>query len=241
MFPKRGTAAVFVTALVLVGLLLYRTPQITVPADPAALMDVAGANGTAVPTLDGSPWPNGWFSGGVDAWSTGGPLAGQTAGPDGTTGTNPGATLAPGATPQAGTVTPPDPTGGSGGSGGSGGGSGGSTPIPPSGPTRAPAPNTTPTPAPAAFTGTVVGSTSSMKYGPVQVKVVYSNGRITDVVALQWPTADSKSLSIAQHALPILRSEALAAQSASINTVSGATYTSDAYKSSLQSAISKAH
>jgi uncharacterized protein with FMN-binding domain len=76
-----------------------------------------------------------------------------------------------------------------------------------------------------------------MRYGPVQVAVVYSNGKIVDVTALQTPTGDSRSRAIAANAVPILRSEALSAQSASINTVSGATYTSQAYKTSLQSAI----
>jgi len=83
------------------------------------------------------------------------------------------------------------------------------------------------------LTGTFDGSTVQMKYGPVQVRVVYSNGKIVDVAVLQMPTAESRSV-------PILRSEALSAQSAQINTVSGATYTSNAYKSSLQSAIDKA-
>jgi uncharacterized protein with FMN-binding domain len=79
-----------------------------------------------------------------------------------------------------------------------------------------------------------------MKYGPVQVRVVYSNGKIVDVAALQMPTAESRSVQIAQRSAPILRSEALSAQSAQINTVSGATYTSKAYNASLQSAIDKA-
>jgi uncharacterized protein with FMN-binding domain len=107
------------------------------------------------------------------------------------------------------------------------------------------APTTAATAAPTAaptkgVTGSFDGTTVQMKYGPVQVRVVYSNGKITDVVALQTPTADSRSVQIAQRAVPILRSEALSAQSAKINTVSGATYTSDGYKTSLQSAIDKA-
>jgi len=76
-----------------------------------------------------------------------------------------------------------------------------------------------------------------MKYGPVQVQAVYSGGRLSNVVTLQTPTGDSHSASIAQRACPILRSEALSAQSAKIHTVSGATYTSKAYIASLQAAI----
>jgi uncharacterized protein with FMN-binding domain len=71
----------------------------------------------------------------------------------------------------------------------------------------------------------------------VQVRVVYSNGKITDVVTVQSPSAASTSRAINARACPILRSEALSAQSAAVNTVSGATYTSNAYKTSLQYAI----
>ncbi len=73
----------------------------------------------------------------------------------------------------------------------------------------------------------------------MQVRVVYAGGKITDVVTLQMTNRDSHSTSISQNACPILRSEALKAQSAAIDTVSGATYTSDGYKASLQSAIAR--
>ena len=64
--------------------------------------------------------------------------------------------------------------------------------------------------------------------------------RITDAQALQFPSADPKSVQIAKTALPKLRSETLSAQSGSIAVVSGATYTSKGWISSLQSALSKA-
>jgi uncharacterized protein with FMN-binding domain len=74
------------------------------------------------------------------------------------------------------------------------------------------------------------------QYGPIQVEVVLVSGRIQDVVAIQLPTG-RRSGQISNYSAPILRQEALSAQSASINTVSGATYTSDAYARSLQAAL----
>lgn len=100
------------------------------------------------------------------------------------------------------------------------------------------------TPAPAAADGTtasttVEGPVISTRFGPVQVSIVVSGGQIQDVVAGQLP-AGGHSGRISSFAEPILREEALQAQSASIDTVSGATYTSDAYAQSLQAAIDQA-
>ncbi|MEW1772479.1 FMN-binding protein [Streptomyces sp. NPDC086777] len=89
-------------------------------------------------------------------------------------------------------------------------------------------------------TRTVTGDTVQTRWGPVQVKVTVKNGRVTDVTALQYPTDNPRDQEINQYALPQLRSEALAAQSASIDTVSGATYTSQGYQQSLQSALDSA-
>lgn len=91
-----------------------------------------------------------------------------------------------------------------------------------------------------AGTYVVTGSTVQTKYGPVQVRISASGCRITDVVAIRLPTAESRSIQIDNRAVPILRQEALTAQSARINTVSGATYTSNGYRSSLQSALDAA-
>lgn len=88
--------------------------------------------------------------------------------------------------------------------------------------------------------GTYVGAASSNRFGTVQVQVVYSGGAITDVQILSYPDGDNKSVSINQRSLPTLISEALTAQSAQVDTVSGATYTSNSYKESLQSAIDAA-
>ena len=66
------------------------------------------------------------------------------------------------------------------------------------------------------------------------------NGALVAVAVVQYPDSDRKSVRINQRALPQLQSEALTAQSAQIDTVSGATYTSDGYVKSLQSAIDEA-
>jgi uncharacterized protein with FMN-binding domain len=67
-----------------------------------------------------------------------------------------------------------------------------------------------------------------------------TGGKITDVTALQLPS-QGRSGFISQSVAPILQGEAISAQSASIDTVSGATYTSQAYAQSLQSALDQAH
>ncbi|WP_046726667.1 FMN-binding protein [Streptomyces humi] len=89
-------------------------------------------------------------------------------------------------------------------------------------------------------TRTVTGDTVQTRWGPVQVKVTVKNGKITDVTAVQYPTENPRDQQINSYAIPQLRSEALAAQSASIDTVSGATYTSEGYQQSLQSALDSA-
>jgi uncharacterized protein with FMN-binding domain len=88
--------------------------------------------------------------------------------------------------------------------------------------------------------GTVQGPVISTRYGDVQVQVTISGGAITDVTALQLPSRDGRSQRIASIAEPILRQEALTAQSAQIDLLSGATYTSDGYARSLQSALDSA-
>lgn len=68
-----------------------------------------------------------------------------------------------------------------------------------------------------------------------------ANGKITDVTTLASPDNDGRSMMISQRAIPTLRSQALSAQSANIQGVSGATYTSEGYAASLQSALDKAN
>lgn len=89
-------------------------------------------------------------------------------------------------------------------------------------------------------TKTVTGDTIQTRWGPVQVRITIKSGKLTEVTAVQYPTDNPRDQEINSFALPRLRSEALQAQSASIDTVSGATYTSDGYRQSLQSALDSA-
>ena len=88
--------------------------------------------------------------------------------------------------------------------------------------------------------GTYVGDAAQNKWGVVQVQVVYSGGQIADVQILRYPDGENKSVRINQRSLPTLISEAISAQSANVDGVSGATYTSNSYVASLQSAIDAA-
>jgi uncharacterized protein with FMN-binding domain len=87
------------------------------------------------------------------------------------------------------------------------------------------------------YSGQLTGSAVSTPYGTVQVQITVANGVITDATALQLPSGGGHTGQISAYAGPQLRSEALAAQSAHIDTVSGATYTSGGYIQSLQSAL----
>ena len=78
------------------------------------------------------------------------------------------------------------------------------------------------------------------RYGPVQVQVAVSGSTITDVAVLQYPDRDGRSVQINQYALPQLINETLDAQGSAISMVSGATYTSQGYLQSLQSALDQA-
>ncbi|WP_037890320.1 FMN-binding protein [Streptomyces viridochromogenes] len=91
----------------------------------------------------------------------------------------------------------------------------------------------------AAGSGTVTGDAARTQYGAVQVRLTVSNGRITQAEAVQAPKG-GQSDQITANAVPKLNQAAIAAQSADIDAVSGATYTSAGYKESLQSAIDKA-
>src|SRR5437588_4671044 len=107
-------------------------------------------------------------------------------------------------------------------------------------PTTTPPRTTPPTTRAPSSNRTVDGPVVDTRYGPVQVEVVVAGGRITDVKALEFPSEARRSQSISEQALPMLRDEVLSAQSANIDTISGATYTSDAYGQSLQAALDSA-
>lgn len=89
-------------------------------------------------------------------------------------------------------------------------------------------------------TRTVTGASISTRYGEVEVRVTFTGTQITDVVPLRLPDSNGVDQEIDQQAVPILIQETLTAQSANIQAVSGATYTSDGYLRSLQSALDKA-
>ncbi|MEY9774397.1 FMN-binding protein [Arthrobacter sp. MW3 TE3886] len=89
--------------------------------------------------------------------------------------------------------------------------------------------------------GTYAGSVVQTRFGSVQVQITVQAGKITDVTALQLTDAERKSVQISNRAAPLLRTEVLAAQSADVQTISGATVTSDAYLNSLQAALDAAN
>jgi len=102
-------------------------------------------------------------------------------------------------------------------------------------------PTPSPSPSPTALNGTFTGTDVPNRFGDVQVRVVISNGRITDVQAVRLPTDRAESAYISQQVGPWLRTEVLQAQSANIDIISGATYTSQSYAQSLESALQQAH
>jgi uncharacterized protein with FMN-binding domain len=89
-------------------------------------------------------------------------------------------------------------------------------------------------------TTTVTGSVVQTQWGPVQVQITARGGTITAVKVLQYPSGNSRDVEIANYALPILIKETTQNQSAQIDMVSGATFTSDGYIQSLQSALDQA-
>ena len=86
---------------------------------------------------------------------------------------------------------------------------------------------------------TATGTAVDTQYGAAQVRVTVKGGKITDIEALQLQGNDPRSLQISSSAEPILKQEALTKQSADIDAVSGATFTSASYTQSLQSALDK--
>ena len=125
----------------------------------------------------------------------------------------------------------PNPPSGTSKSGGTSKGGGSST-------TR-PGPAAKPSPAPAAIAYT--GGVASTRWGPVQVRITVRGGKVTRAQAVQYPQGTSQDAQINGYALPVLDQEVVQKQSASIDTISGATVTSDGYLQSLQSAIDQAH
>jgi len=88
---------------------------------------------------------------------------------------------------------------------------------------------------------TYQGSVTQTRWGPVQVTITVSSGKITAVAVPTYPNNNGRDREINAYALPILKQETLKAQNADIDSVSGATVTSNGYKQSLQAALDAAH
>ena len=88
--------------------------------------------------------------------------------------------------------------------------------------------------------GTYTGSAANASYGTVQVAAVITSGKLSDIKFLNYPSDRQHSMQLSSYVLPVLRQEAIAIQSEKVNTVSGASYTSAAFKESLSSALSQA-
>ena len=100
------------------------------------------------------------------------------------------------------------------------------------------APTVAPTKPVGGVTGSFTGSVANTRYGPVQVKITVENGKIIDAQAVQAPSGSNDRYT--QKAVPRLREQTIAAQSANVQGVSGASFTSYGWYQSLASAISKA-
>ncbi|MGI8665338.1 MAG: FMN-binding protein [Jatrophihabitans sp.] len=99
-------------------------------------------------------------------------------------------------------------------------------------------PSTKPTASSAAKT--YLGSAIQTRYGTVQVQITVAGSKITNVAFVQLTGNDGRSNEINNEAAPVLLQETMDAQSSQIDTVSGATYTTDGYLQSLQSALDQA-
>ena len=88
--------------------------------------------------------------------------------------------------------------------------------------------------------GIYTGSVANAYYGNVQVAVTIAGGQITDVKFLQYPDTHTTSVFINNQAMPFLKQEAIQAQSANVQIITGATYTSEAFNQSLQAALTQA-
>ena len=112
------------------------------------------------------------------------------------------------------------------------------TPTPTKTATPVPTKTATPTPTVKSASGTFTGPVVNVNYGNVQVEITVSNGKITDVRALQAPSGRNDRYT--NYALPLLKQQTLAAQSTNIQGASGASYTTYGWRKSLQGAMAKA-
>jgi len=101
-----------------------------------------------------------------------------------------------------------------------------------------PTPTVTATPTPQVLTATGAGALAG-GYGTVQVRIQVTNGRMTSITPLSWPTGGTSS-AISSYSIPLLIDAALKSQSSRVATISGASYTSAAFRSTLASAMAQA-
>jgi uncharacterized protein with FMN-binding domain len=102
-------------------------------------------------------------------------------------------------------------------------------------------PSSRPKPSAAPKTVKVNGAAVDTDYGPVQVQINLRGSKIISATAIAYPQGSGRDLEINSYAIPVLQQDTVTKQSAQIDTVSGATYTSDGYRQSLQSALDAAH
>jgi uncharacterized protein with FMN-binding domain len=119
-------------------------------------------------------------------------------------------------------------------------GSGSAPSVAGSSPSAGSAGAASPTAGTSATSDTVTGDVAQTRWGPVQVQLTLTSGKITDVAVVQYPNGNRRDQEINSEALPILIQETVQAQNAHIDMVSGATVTSDGYLQSLQSALDRA-
>ncbi len=113
-------------------------------------------------------------------------------------------------------------------------------PTGPTAPTKTAPTTTAPTKTAPGAVQTVDGPAVETGYGPIQVRLTVRGGRILTATATDFPESAGPSRSINHRAVPVLQAETVSAQSAQIDAVSGATYTSAGYVSSLQAALDAA-
>ena len=114
------------------------------------------------------------------------------------------------------------------------------TPTPAS--TPPPAPTATPVPVQTGQykNGTYTGSVASTDYGEIQVSATISGGQLADITFLAYSANQGRSIQIKDYSIPLLKTEAITAQSANVDIVSGATQTTQAFQESLGAALTKA-
>lgn len=88
--------------------------------------------------------------------------------------------------------------------------------------------------------GTYTSAVANAFYGPMQIKVTIAAGKISDITFLQFPNDRKETIEISNNAMPILKQEAIAVQSAKVNNISGATQTVDGFKEALNNALTQA-